>query len=182
MSCSSAYELAQRSHEVFSAILIKFLYLLPRRSPDHALGRCGWGTCAKSSENSSSGGCTASPLCAMLSSLCNGRWGLLSPHRRDGTAAHDETVKPKSRNIGGERGLPGISGSYCWCCWRRSQHRLSCCFLRRRTLVRRSSSRSTRPPTPTTAHAKSRPLDFQMRTAPCARRSKPPTTPKSLRQ
>jgi hypothetical protein len=38
MSCSSAYELAERSHEVFSAILIKILYPLPRRSPDHALG------------------------------------------------------------------------------------------------------------------------------------------------
>jgi hypothetical protein len=38
MSCSTAYELAERSHEVFSAILIKILYPLPRRSPDHALG------------------------------------------------------------------------------------------------------------------------------------------------
>jgi hypothetical protein len=38
MSCSTAYELAERSHEVFSAMLIMLLYPLPKRSPDHALG------------------------------------------------------------------------------------------------------------------------------------------------
>jgi hypothetical protein len=39
-SCSGAYEeLAERSHQVFSAMLIKLLYPLPRSSPEHALKR-----------------------------------------------------------------------------------------------------------------------------------------------
>jgi hypothetical protein len=37
MCRSTPCELAERSREVFSAMLIMLLYPLPRRSPDHAL-------------------------------------------------------------------------------------------------------------------------------------------------